>query len=135
MKSGQSEKSEGDRKPCILIVDDNYTERYIYKTVLKKFDVDIKEAENGNEAMEILESAPIPKLLIVDLNMPEMDGLGLVKEMKRLPETCRIPIIISTGTDDLDLREKALSMGVTGFLNKPLMVKDFLPIVESALNQ
>jgi len=105
----------------ILIVDDSSTMRKIVLRSIRKSGVkvtEILEAQNGKEALDIICSSQVD-LIFTDINMPEMNGLELIKELKSSPNTSSIPIIIisTEGTDDVISEAKQL--GVDSFIRKP----------------
>ena len=102
-----------------LIVDDDRTERRMITGVLRKnIDLNIKEAENGREAMRILEKSDNIVLIILDLDMPVMGGLETLKNVRKTHP--HIPVIILTGNTQTDSAVKAMKLGATDFLSKPV---------------
>ena len=104
----------------VLIVDDDPASRMLARTVLQKHGHAVVEAGNGLEALERLRSEPSVSLVVADLNMPELDGLELLWEMRDVPEWSHIPVIVLTGeTDDL-LETKLIEEGADDYICKPL---------------
>jgi len=104
----------------VLVVDDDMASRLLARTVLEKHGHSVVEAGNGLEALERLRGEPSVSLVVADLNMPELDGLELIWEMRDVPEWAHIPVIVLTGeTDDL-LETKLIEEGADDYLSKPL---------------
>jgi two-component system, chemotaxis family, chemotaxis protein CheY len=116
----------------ILIVDDSPTIRKLIGYILKKQEYIISEAEDGIDAMEKLGSLEAD-LVIVDLNMPNMDGIQFVKSLRSNYYHMDTPVIMLTTTKDEDLKRDALQAGVNLFLNKPVQPNFLIYKVESLL--
>jgi two-component system, chemotaxis family, chemotaxis protein CheY len=116
----------------ILVVDDSATIRKLLAYILKKKNYIIAEAEDGIDAMEKLSHVQVD-LVIVDLNMPNMDGIEFVKNLRDNYYYMDTPIIMLTTTKDDKLKKDAFDAGVNMFLNKPVQPNFLLYKVESLL--
>ncbi|HOP85404.1 MAG TPA: response regulator [Syntrophorhabdaceae bacterium] len=116
----------------IMIVDDSSTIRKLINYILRKKDYLITEAEDGLDALEKLIETKVD-LVIADLNMPNMDGIELVKSLRNNFYHIDTPIIMLTTTRDENLKKSALEAGVNLFLNKPIQPNLLLYKVESLL--
>ncbi|OPY01474.1 MAG: hypothetical protein A4E61_01628 [Syntrophorhabdus sp. PtaB.Bin184] len=114
----------------ILIVDDSATIRKLLAYILKRKNYIIAEAEDGMDAMEKLSHVQVD-LVIVDLNMPNMDGIEFVKNLRDNYYYMDTPVIMLTTTKDDKLKKDALDAGVNMFLNKPVQPNFLLYKVES----
>ena len=103
----------------ILIVDDDATTRKLLGLYLKSRGYEVAYAENGLDGLEKL-GTENPNLIISDLNMPFMDGIEFVKTVRADPERAHIPILMVTTEADPEERERALAIGVNGYLVKPV---------------
>ena len=102
----------------ILIVDDEPHMLRITELSLKKLGFDLLTARNGREALE-LAVRELPALIVMDVTMPEMDGLTALQQLKSTPATAGIPVIMLTSRGQLIAREAAEASGATLYLNKP----------------
>jgi len=103
----------------VLVVDDQYSVRQMTRMALEEIGFrHIHEAENGVKAMETVTSQPLD-LIISDYNMPEMDGLGLLRAVRGHPTVRKVPFILLTGRGDRELVVKAAQVGVNNYLVKP----------------
>ncbi|OPX98290.1 MAG: hypothetical protein A4E62_00433 [Syntrophorhabdus sp. PtaU1.Bin002] len=118
----------------ILVVDDSPTIRKLVRYILKKKDYVVAEAEDGMDAMEKLGNLEAD-LVIVDLNMPNMDGIEFVKSLRSNYYHVDTPVIMLTTTKDEKLRKDALEAGVNLFLNKPVEAHFLLWKVASLLGR
>jgi two-component system chemotaxis response regulator CheY len=118
----------------ILVVDDSPTIRKLVGYILKKQDYVVAEAEDGMDAMEKLGNLDAD-LVIVDLNMPNMDGIEFVKSLRSNYYHMDMPVIMLTTTKDEKLRNDALKAGVNLFLNKPVQAHFLLWKVASLLGE
>jgi two-component system, chemotaxis family, chemotaxis protein CheY len=116
----------------ILVVDDSPTIRKILSFMLRKQDYIIAEAEDGIDAMEKLSHVQAD-LILVDLNMPNMDGIEFAKNLRSNYYYMDTPIIMLTTTKDEDLKKNAFDAGINLFLNKPIQPNILLYKVESLL--
>jgi two-component system, chemotaxis family, chemotaxis protein CheY len=116
----------------ILVVDDSPTIRKILSFILRKQDYIIAEAEDGIDAMEKLSHVQAD-LILVDLNMPNMDGIEFAKNLRSNYYYMDTPIIMLTTTRDEDLKKNAFDAGINLFLNKPIQPNILLYKVESLL--
>jgi two-component system, chemotaxis family, chemotaxis protein CheY len=105
--------------PRILIVDDSATIRKMVRASLRELEgAEFVEAGNGLEAIEQIALGPVA-LIILDLNMPDMHGLDVLKFLRR-HQSCRdVPVVVLTTRGDEASRETALAAGATQYLTKP----------------
>ncbi len=117
----------------LLIVDDSKMVRKIISVSLKgEKQLKLHEASSGLEALDKLMDTPID-LIFTDINMPNMDGLEFIKRCKEDDMFKEIPIIVITTEDGVEDRERALALGATGFVSKPLDKQSILEITNSML--
>ena len=116
----------------VLIVDDSPTIRKFIGYVLRRRDYVAEEAEDGMDAMEKLSNNEID-LVIVDLNMPNMDGISFVKSLRSSYYNLDLPVIMLTTTSDRELQEEAYGAGVNMFLTKPVQPDVLLEKIASLL--
>lgn len=110
--------NENDNLPTVLIVDDVPTNVKILADALRA-EYRIKVATNGPDALRAAQSQPIPDLVLLDVMMPAMDGYEVCRELKRAPETQRIPVVFVTAKDtDFD-EEFGFGLGATDYICKP----------------
>ena len=114
-------ENENGPKPCLLVVDDSRLMRVAARKILKS-DFDILEAADGEAAWEQLQKNTDIALVMSDLSMPNLDGLGLLKKIREADDETlrRLPVIIVTGAEDDDgSKQSALSAGASDFITKP----------------
>ena len=102
----------------ILIVDDDPAIRMMLRMMLKLDGFAIQEAENGVDALKQIEMQP-PDLLILDVMMPEMDGITLCKILRGREETAVLPIIMLSGKVQIEAERAGLAAGANRYLHKP----------------
>ena len=103
----------------VLVVDDQFSVRQVTRMALEKIGVrTIHEAENGVEAMAKTLEQPLD-LIISDFNMPEMDGIGLLRAVRGHQAVRKLPFILITGRGDRELVVKAAQAGVNNYVVKP----------------
>ena len=111
-------------KRYILIVEDEIINQEILKEILSS-EYEIMTANNGLEALHLIETSPKPiSLILLDLNMPLMDGLTFIKEIKKDEKNKNIPIIVLTSDKNSEL--EALQLGAVDFITKPYDIKEII---------
>lgn len=103
----------------ILVVDDVASNIEILAAVLKD-DYQIKIAQSGAKALELVLQKPIPDLILLDVQMPDMDGYEVLKELKSNRATEHIPVIFITSNDTIDEEERGLLKGAVDYITKPI---------------
>lgn len=106
-------------KAVILIVDDVPTNVQALALLLKE-EYLIKVATSGAKALELSSQVPIPDLILLDVQMPDMDGYDVLKLLKENSDTAHIPIIFVTGKDTLEDEEYGLELGAMDYIAKPI---------------
>lgn len=119
----------------ILLVEDNPNDIEITRRALEKGQVKNKLtiARDGQEALDILFGgggrAPLPGLILLDLNLPKVDGREVLSRIKTDPELRRIPVIVlTTSTREEDI-VRSYDLGVNTFISKPVRFEDFIKVV------
>ena len=109
-----------------LVVDDSRTIRMILRKVLAEIGYEVCEASNGREALQVMESKKnAVKLVLADWNMPEMNGLDLLKELRRNPELASLKVVMVTTEAEMSHMASALAAGANEYVMKPF-TKDIL---------
>jgi two-component system chemotaxis response regulator CheY len=109
-----------------LVVDDSKAMRTILHKALKEIGFEILEAANGREALEVIGAERTAvTLILLDWNMPEMDGLELLKRLRRTPEFSSLVVVMITAETELDRISEALEAGANEYVMKPF-TKDIL---------
>ena len=121
-------------KKQILVVDDFENTRWVIKHNLAQLDCEVLEAVNGMEALKLFDGRQID-LLITDLNMPQLNGIELVKEVRSIKKYEFIPIIMLTTERSMDKIKEAEKVKVTTWVNKPFEQEKFVKIVAKCINQ
>lgn len=109
----------------ILYIEDNFDNRMLVRRVLEAEGYRVVEAEDGMKGMEWLRQET-PDLVLVDINLPEMDGYEITKRLKQLPFMAEVPVIAMTANVMRGDREKTLAAGCDGYIPKPIDI-DVLP--------
>ena len=109
-----------------LVVDDSRAMRMILARTLRELGYDVREAANGREALQVIEAENnAVKLALVDWNMPEINGLELLKRIRLNPELSSLRVIMVTTETELDQMAAALEAGANEYVMKPF-TKDIL---------
>ena len=106
-------------KVRVLLVDDSAAMREMVTFTLKGAGYDVFQATDGVEALAFVNGNPVVNLVITDINMPNMDGLTLIRELRGLPAYRFIPILTLTTEDSADKKQLGKAAGSTGWIVKP----------------
>jgi type IV pilus assembly protein PilB len=127
-----SGRGVSQRRPRILVVDDDSALVEVLTDILEEANHEVLSASNGHEAMALVHRQH-PDLVITDLRMPEVDGLGLLRALRRDLSTCLIPVLFLTVVGDLESEVKALDLGADDYIGKPVDRARLLSRVRRAL--
>ena len=116
----------------ILVVEDNEKNMYLISFILKKNGYEVIEAWTGEEGVEITIKEK-PEGILMDIQLPGIDGLETTRRIKKLVEINEIPIIALTSYAMTGDREKALEAGCTGYIEKPIDPETFMDEFEKYL--
>lgn len=118
----------------ILLVDDSPTVRNILKIYLMNLKMGFLEAEDAARALQLLRLVPV-KLVIADINMPGMDGISFVRELRAspAPHLRNLPVILLTAEKGSDLRQRGVEAGANAFIQKPVSHHDLFETVVKLL--
>ena len=119
----------------ILVVEDNDMNMQLVEFLLEEGGYDIVKAASGEEALEITRNAAgAPDLILMDIHLPGMDGLSVVRAMKTDDRTRRIPILALTAHAMRGDKDRFLEAGCDGYISKPIDVKTFISSIEQYLS-
>ena len=131
-KAPRVEKALPDAQPTIMVVDDSLTVRKITTRLLMRAGYQVVTAQDGVDALEKLNEL-IPSVMLLDIEMPRMDGFELTKLMRREERTMNIPIIMITSRAADKHRDFAMGLGVNAYLGKPFQEDDLLEQIAALL--
>ncbi len=118
----------------ILTVDDSASIRLTTRVTLSNAGYAVTEAVDGVDGLNKLKAGPFD-LVITDLNMPNMDGLTMIRELRKLPAFTGVPVIFLTTESDGELRQQAKAAGATGWLTKPFDPENLVKIARKVLGR
>ena len=114
-----------------LVVDDSRAVRMILSKILKELGYEVREAANGREALDVMEvEKTAVTLMLADWNMPEVNGLDLLKRLRQKPELASLVVIMVTTEADLDQMVAALAAGANEYVMKPFTKEILLEKLE-----
>jgi len=118
------------RKKKVLIIDDNDDVLRLVEDTLGK---SAYECITAQSAIQGLEKASLekPQLILLDLMLPKMSGLGFMRELKNNPELKKIPVVAFTTLGDEDIANEILSLGAVGFLRKACSSHELLSMIDN----
>ena len=122
----------GTEMKRILVVEDNETNRYLIGFMLEKSGYEVIEARDGAEGIALAVQEK-PDLILMDIQLPDMDGLEATRRIRASEAESDIPIIALTSYAMPGDREKALAAGCNGYITKPIDVETFIAEIEKYL--
>jgi len=114
---------------AVLVVDDESVTRRIVTFALKPLNIEVLTAESAAAALEIANRRDI-SLMLLDINLPDMDGFSLIQEMRKIQRMANVPIISFTARNDTDDGARASALGAIGMLYKPFSMQDLRDMVK-----
>jgi type IV pilus assembly protein PilB len=125
--------SEHSGKPRILIADDDPQMRRLVRSILERDGYDVTEAGDGLDAIDQIESKQFD-LMVLDVDMPRLDGLGVLEELRARVTTSGVPVIVLTARTD-DTEARVLDLGAQDFLTKPVQAQSLQARVKAVLRR
>ncbi len=110
---------EASENPLILAADDDEAIRMLMEAALGGYGFRVEVAENGRKAVDVFEKLN-PDAILMDVNMPEMDGFTACKAIRSLPNGKHVPVLMMTGLEDVESIDRAFTAGATDFISKPI---------------
>jgi CheY-like chemotaxis protein len=118
----------------VLVVDDNALNRKLLEGMLQIVQVEMVAAEDGAEGVR-LAKAHRPDLILMDVQLPDMDGFEVITEMQKDPDLAEIPFFFLTGNVTNDRSKQAEACGSLGIIQKPIAVGEFIETLKRVLNR
>lgn len=126
--------SSADGSICVMVVDDSLTVRRVTARLLRRQNMEVLTAKDGVEALTLLDERR-PDLMLLDIEMPRMDGYELTRHVRRSERFKDLPIIMITSRTGDKHRDHALALGVDRFLGKPYQESELLDEISSVLTE
>ncbi len=117
----------------VLVVEDNDMNMQLVEYLLEEGGYSIVKAASGEEALSIARGGDPVDLILMDIHLPGIDGLSVVREMKAEPRTSAVPILALTAHAMRGDRDRFLEAGCDGYISKPIDVKTFLSSIRTYL--
>jgi CheY-like chemotaxis protein len=133
MKLHDSEKVLAGKR--VLIVDDDMRNIFALATVLEEHAMETISADNGRDAIRLLQSDPSIDIVLMDIMMPEFDGLETIREIRRDARLMRLPIVAVTAKAMKGDREKCMAAGAWDYLSKPVDTEQLLSVLRAWLRR
>jgi two-component system, cell cycle response regulator DivK len=120
VKGNQSEPTK------VLVVEDTEDNRFMMRRLLEMNSFQVVEAVNGQEAVKAA-AQEHPDIILMDLSLPVVDGLGATRQIRKLPTLEQVPIIAVSAHDTADFHQEAMAAGCNAYITKPI---DFMELEE-----
>jgi CheY-like chemotaxis protein len=113
------DSQNGSTPPVVLVVEDFEDNRFMMRRLLEMSGYRVLEAVNGEEAVELAQSAR-PQLILMDLSLPQLDGLAATRRIRQHAELRDVPIVAVSAHDTADFHADALAAGCNDYVTKPI---------------
>jgi two-component system, cell cycle response regulator DivK len=123
-----------DKEPKVLLVEDTEDNRFMMRRLLEMAGYRVVEATNGEEAVKIAR-AESPRLILMDLSLPVIDGLAATRLIRKLPDFRSIPIIAVSAHDTSDFQLDALEAGCNSYITKPIDFNELEELIAQFLKK
>jgi chemosensory pili system protein ChpA (sensor histidine kinase/response regulator) len=133
-RAAEEPRERGERRPLIMVVDDSITVRKVTSRHLQKRGMDVIVAKDGIDALELLREQ-VPDVMLVDIEMPRMDGYELTVTVRSDPALQHIPIIMITSRAGTKHRDRALQLGVNQYMTKPYQEDELFQNIDAMLSR
>lgn len=118
----------------VLVVDDEFDSRWVAAIMLEDVGANVTQAEDGRDALDKI-SASLPQFILCDLSMPNMDGWGVLRELRQFSATAHIPVIALTAHAMIGDRDRAIAAGFNQYITKPIDPDKFIGQVIAILSE
>ena len=122
-----------EKKPRILIAEDFEENRVALKLILKHTGFDVIEAEDGQQAIEVVRREE-PDLVLMDITLPVLDGLQATREIRSEEKFEQLPIIVVSAHDNEEIRREAAEAGGSEYISKPIEIEELKKLIEGCLS-
>ena len=129
----QSDKLLAEKK--VLIVDDDTRNIFALTSVLEEHHMVILSADNGRDAINILQKEPGIDIVLMDIMMPEMDGMETIQEIRKISRLKNLPIVAVTAKAMKGDREKCIEAGAWDYLSKPVNTEQMMSVLRAWLHR
>lgn len=119
-------------KPSVLIVDDEPMTRNLLRLMLERAGFEISEAEDGLQALLMVAERP-PDLLLLDVMMPNMDGLTVCEKLRAQAETAVLPVVMLSARISPEMVKEGIKVGATRYLGKPINREELIETIREVL--
>ncbi len=121
-------------KPTILVIEDNEQNLYLVTYILEKNGYPVIQARDGQQGVELARQVK-PGLILLDIQLPVLDGYTVARLLRSTPELSHTPIVAVTSDAMVGDRESALEAGCDGYIEKPIVPETFMKQIEQYLPQ
>ncbi|MDX2148980.1 MAG: diguanylate cyclase [Planctomycetota bacterium] len=128
----QAIKALNDSKPVVLVIDDSIDVHRLLRVRLRSEGIDLCFAQNGPEGIELAVKQK-PTAILLDLDMPDMDGFQVLRQLKEKAETFNIPVIVLSGLHSTQDKVTAFDLGAMDYITKPFELTELRVRVRSAI--
>ena len=119
----------------VLVVEDEPENRLFIGLMLRTEGYEVLEAEDGHAALEMLAAGALPELILLDVMMPGLNGWQVFQRLRDNPRLAGIPVVMLTALAQRSDVERAVQLGVDGYLTKPFEPADLIHKMEETLNR
>lgn len=131
-RANTGRKATGDDAP-VLVVEDHEGSRRLLGKMLALFGLPVRESADNRECARELRRPPLPRLILLDVGLPRVDGFQILSHLRAHPQTGQIPVVMLTARSDQKDVVRGLMLGADGYLSKPFSVKALRSVIDTVL--
>lgn len=117
----------------ILVAEDDVPTRTLLNLLLTRAGYKVRLAGNGSEFIAAMNQPPLPELLILDIHLPDVNGLKILSKIRAHPRLEKLPVLLFTAHSGVDELQKGVALGADGFISKPAKAQTVMEAVEAVL--
>jgi CheY-like chemotaxis protein len=129
----RAERTAAEPGAGAIVVEDHEATRKLLERILMTQGFAVRAAGDSREMVRELRKPPLPRLILLDVGLPRIDGFQILSRLRAMPQTAAIPVVMVTARSDYGDVMRGMTLGADGFLSKPVSVRALREVIETVL--